>query len=47
MVDVSVAAVPRDGAANLAVSQVFAEVSDFFWGRLTVVSEKPNKGELF
>jgi uncharacterized protein YggU (UPF0235/DUF167 family) len=29
-VDVSVAAVPRDGAANLAVSQVFAEVSDFF-----------------
>jgi len=26
-VDVSVAAVPRDGAANLAVSQIFAEVS--------------------
>lgn len=25
-VDVSVAAAPRDGAANLAVSQVFAEV---------------------
>ncbi|KAJ6070665.1 hypothetical protein N7467_011984 [Penicillium canescens] len=25
-VDVSVAAVPRDGAANLAVSQVFAEI---------------------
>ena len=26
-IDVSVAAVPRDGAANLAVSQIFADVS--------------------
>lgn len=33
-VDVSTAAVPRDGAANLAVSQIFAEVieyADFIW----------------
>lgn len=46
-VDVSVAAVPRDAAANLAVSQVFAEVSDFFMGHFTVVSEGPHKRELF
>lgn len=26
-IDVSVAAAPRDGAANFAVSQIFAEVS--------------------
>ncbi|KAJ5317948.1 hypothetical protein N7508_002456 [Penicillium antarcticum] len=35
-VDVSVAAVPRDGAANLAVSQVFAEVGDFCQAHLAI-----------
>lgn len=30
-IDIAVAAVPRDGAANLAVSQILAKVSSNVW----------------
>lgn len=39
-VDVSVAAVPRDGAANLAVSQVIAEVC-YGFGVIFLVFQSP------
>ncbi|KAJ5775242.1 uncharacterized protein N7511_000253 [Penicillium nucicola] len=42
-VDVSVAAIPRDGAANLAVSRVFAEVGDFSQAYFVATSDGSNK----
>jgi uncharacterized protein YggU (UPF0235/DUF167 family) len=45
-VDIAVAAVPREGAANMAASQILAEVGGFQW-HLAVISSTPNNRKLF